>query len=264
MDYVIAAQPPPAWFWLLVVGITVVCIAVELLVIACLFWLISKLVIPHTGTFRNACRLVGYIFLLGLATFAVYFAVSLSGLFFFLSKSGPSLQFIQILNVFIWLAQVAFTFVIIMHVYEVSFWRALGFQVVYFVIVAGLVIGGAILMINSMPANVRADMKRMIAEASHGGRFTLPAPLPSRAPVASGPVVPSVAPPRLSPGEVALIEPVQIPVVINGRNAGEVTLQPGTRVKLVSVEGDLLKIQYLDTVTTIPKKSTDYHSATAP
>jgi hypothetical protein len=64
-------------------------------------------------------------------------------------------------------------------------------------------------------------------------------------------------PVRPVPSEVVLTAPVQVSVMIGGRNAGDVTLQPGVRVKLISVEGEQLKIQYMETVTTIPRQSTD-------
>ena len=78
-----------------------------------------------------------------------------------------------------------------------------------------------------------------------------PSPAPSAAPVRPRPV----------PTEVTLLEPVRISLMIGGKNAGDATLPRGARVKLISSEGDLLKIQYMETVTTIPRKSTDFPNA---
>lgn len=64
------------------------------------------------------------------------------------------------------------------------------------------------------------------------------------------------------PSEISLTTPIRIPVTINGNPSGTITLQAGTRVKLVSVRNGAVVIRYVDSVATVPLTSTDLHLPT--
>ena len=61
------------------------------------------------------------------------------------------------------------------------------------------------------------------------------------------------------PSEISLTAPIRIPVTINGNPSGTITLQAGTRVKLVSVRNGAVVIRYVDSMATVPLTSTDLH-----
>ena len=63
---------------------------------------------------------------------------------------------------------------------------------------------------------------------------------------------------RELPKEVTLTKPVQIPVVINGRYSGMSTFPAGARVRLISVKGTTLTIQYGESRTTVAAEATNF------
>lgn len=64
------------------------------------------------------------------------------------------------------------------------------------------------------------------------------------------------------PSEISLTTPIRIPVTINGKPSGTITLQAGTRVKLVSVRDGTVVIRHVDSMATVPLTSTDLHLPT--
>jgi hypothetical protein len=59
------------------------------------------------------------------------------------------------------------------------------------------------------------------------------------------------------PVEVALTEKVTWPVVIGGKERGTTELPPGTKVKLIEVLGETVKVSYTEAMKVIPTKATD-------
>ena len=57
---------------------------------------------------------------------------------------------------------------------------------------------------------------------------------------------------------MALTKAVEMPAVIEGRTAGTLTVEPGTIVKVVKVEGPNLRLRHRDSVILAPRSSTDY------
>jgi len=55
------------------------------------------------------------------------------------------------------------------------------------------------------------------------------------------------------PREVALVQPILIE-----HSSGQIVLQPGTRLRVVSVNGDKIRLRYLDTDYEIPISQTDF------
>lgn len=83
---------------------------------------------------------------------------------------------------------------------------------------------------------------------------------PNLAPGASGSTVDLTAlsaNPREWPKNVALKEPVEFPIVFNGRMAGSVRLPAGTTVSLLALRTNQMQVQYQGSTKTIPAKSTD-------
>jgi hypothetical protein len=266
-------------FWL-----TVACYWLALYVLGFLaFWLASKVITPATGTLANAGKYYLYSFLAGLVYgiqyhFAGYLLAYFAGM-----QSTEGLK-IEVALLFIvvevgWL--IVMQFAILMRVYKIGVGKAFGFFLTTCVFallifaIAGIGVmyeGERMPGIKSLKAagarleefgkKIRQQRIAALKSASPPSPQETPT-VAATTPVATAtPVVTATPPapvrPRPIPGEVTLTAPVQISVMIDGRSAGDVTLQPGAHVKLISVESDQLKIQYMDTVTTIPRKSTDF------
>jgi hypothetical protein len=69
---------------------------------------------------------------------------------------------------------------------------------------------------------------------------------------------PTPSTPASLPTSVALTTSVQIPVSIGGRPSGTVTLQPGTRLVIVSAGRDSVVVKYAGGTANILKSATDY------
>lgn len=152
---------------ILAILICVLALAIGITINVCIVWLVSKIVTPAMGTFRNAWRYFGYQFLFGLVV-VVAMVILLILAFYISNTSGPK-------------SGAFFGFLIIS---------------VVFLSIACIVIS--------------------------------------------------------------------LLITIEGANSGEVTLSPGTLVKLISVEGDQARIQYMDSVATIPLRLTDYGQTQPP
>ena len=59
------------------------------------------------------------------------------------------------------------------------------------------------------------------------------------------------------PNEVRLKESIQIPIVINGKKSGTMTLPSGSKVQPISVNGNELTIRHAGDTTVIPLSSVD-------
>jgi len=84
-------------------------------------------------------------------------------------------------------------------------------------------------------------------------------------PVDAKPTANPVRHPALSPlvpGELTVIQSVQVPVTIAGRAAGTLTIPSGTRVKLISVTGENLQIRHANNNYVIPASFTDFDPRT--
>ncbi len=257
----------------------VIIFAVSVSINICMTWLVSRIVTPSTGTFRNAIRHYWYMVLL---IFGMIAAAAILGIIIMSARghgggnaglSGIAVILgILIFAIAAWGGLIGIT----MNVYDIGILRALGFHFVSFILGMSLSIGlnlvtGTMLprqTIEARQARTEEFTRRLTALIEHKALPTpaqqSPDKTPASAPTPALTLALSPSPARLpaqprgTPSEVALTAPVQIAVMIDGRNAGDVTLQPGALVKLLSVEGDQLKIQYMDTVTTIPRKSTDF------
>jgi len=258
MDYAIAAQPMPEWAVPLVIFVALIAFGVVMLIQVCFFWLISKFVTPATGTFRNAWRYLGYRILLGIAAIAVFIAFGRVSLHYIDPKSGGFLMLVGISVIAMWVALLFFIFKILMHVYEISFLKALEFEVVMIVIGAGLAVLEMIFLPHYRPLETTAARQNQqeaihqILNALGGQKMTSALPMLTPAEAAT-----TASPPPPVRTEVTLTEPVQITVPLDGTNSGSVTLPAGTKLKYFSVQGDRVRVQYLQTVTTVPRKSTD-------
>lgn len=74
---------------------------------------------------------------------------------------------------------------------------------------------------------------------------------------AETPIFPMVSPSRSLPALVTITTPVEMPVSIRGKVSGNITLPRGTRVKLLSVGGGTVNVQFLDSTAAVPIGSTD-------
>ena len=254
-----AANPAQAGAFLLVFVVAVVVgFVVGVTVQACIVWLISKLVTPATGTFRNAWRYVGWMLVFAIGSFIFYFILGFVIVLATGTQGGVRSWFLP-LQIFSTLLAIGISIRIVMYVYEVSFLRALAFKLVIYALAFGLLFADFLLVEKLDPVRAKKLVQQW-QDIMQGKKPTFERPgdeppVPSRTPL---PVAPTPPKPLHPAGLVGLVEAVRIPVVIGGANAGEVTLNPGTVVKLISVEGDQAKIQYMDSVATIPLKSTDY------
>jgi hypothetical protein len=80
---------------------------------------------------------------------------------------------------------------------------------------------------------------------------------PSLSPTYPIRALPTPSTPKPLPLDVALTTAIQMPVSIGGTRSGTVTLQRGTRVRLVSVGRDSVVIRYLNSSATVPTTATD-------
>src|SRR5579862_1512303 len=255
MGHFIAAQQMTGPYLVgFVIGI-VLSVAFALFLVACVFWLVSKITMSDTATFRNAWRLVGCNVLLGIAMYVVT-AVAIG--------PRPVPKTASGLMVLIWIIGVIFSFMIIMYVYEASLWRALAFKLVYYVFVFGMVFLCAVLVNMVLPRETIDKWKRAMAEArqrresapSVAAESPSPSPQPGPSPGPNAPPAPAGGMARFVPSPlppaVTLTDPVQITVSLGGTNSAVVTLPRGTRLKLISKQDDQVTVQYLQSVATIP------------
>ena len=80
-------------------------------------------------------------------------------------------------------------------------------------------------------------------------------PSPSQPSPPSQPLPPPT--PKPLPREVSIVSPVEIPLMSGGKQQGAVRLPVGAKVRLLGREGDKVRVQYFQTVTTIPASSTN-------
>lgn len=60
--------------------------------------------------------------------------------------------------------------------------------------------------------------------------------------------------------EVTLTQPVQFPVLVNGKEVGSASVPAGTTLKVIEVHGDTLKVERDGVTKVIPTASTDYQA----
>jgi len=64
--------------------------------------------------------------------------------------------------------------------------------------------------------------------------------------------------PQPLPKEVSLIRPLEMEVIVGGRYAGKVTLPPGARMKLISVNGNILTVRHGESTATVDVDAMDF------
>jgi hypothetical protein len=264
MDYLIMAEAPPSWFWPVFVVAFLITLAVIIVVQAFLYWIVSKLVMPATGTFSNALRYIGYRLLLGLAMGV--FVGGLGTLLFTLigPKSSAFLPVIGVAVIVVAITAIFLIFKIIMFVYEVGFLKALEFEVVLIVIGICLWVAEIIFLPHSQSAALASQRETIerFEKTFLGNNAPVeipsPSPTPETTPGAIAPATPAPSQPPRPGAVVTLIEPVQIAVTLDGTNTGAVTLPRGSRLILVSEDGDQVRVQYLQSVAAIPRKSVEF------
>lgn len=263
MPYTIAELPMPSWAVPVVIFAVLIGLAVGVMIQVFLYWVVSIFVMPGTGNLRNAFRFLGYKLLLGITTIAVFIGFARLSLPFIDLKSSSFPLFAALLAIAAFVALIFFVFKIIMHVYEVSFLKALEFEVVLILVGVCLSVANILFLPHSKPVEMAITASRQkqrvaiqqVLQALLGKKESAATPEPESQPA---PVPTSLpATPRPMPAEIALLEPVQITLTLDGTNTGTVTLPRGTRLKLISAQGSQVRVQYLQTMTTIPRKSTD-------
>lgn len=203
------------------------------------YWLVSFLVARQAGTFGNAARF----FVFNLVLYILSCVGLVAGAFAIrvLHLGGTAL----VLLIFVWLiVLVTATFAIVSNVYEIGCLGSLTFLVC-----AGILNWGASITLDQLfgfgaRRSVEEEIERWTAVARP--TTSSPAPVPALTPA------PSIR--RTPPPQITLAEPIQIPVMIGGHAAGSATLPRGTRVEVISRDGDTLEIRYQETVTTIPAR----------
>ncbi|HWB59160.1 MAG TPA: hypothetical protein VG733_06700 [Chthoniobacteraceae bacterium] len=251
----------------ILVLVALAALAIGILVQMCIIWIVSKLVIPSTGTFRNAARYFGWQFLVSLGMLVVLGLLVVAVAFS--AKNATTIGVQAWIHLFVVFAMIwfAISLWVPMHVYEVSIWRALAFKIVLMAIGFCFTLANIQLQEKYNPAYAemrRAQEKQFKAQFDQISRLmAAPADNQSRDTVTPTPSpLPATPKPALTPArpssELALTQRVDFPVVVNGADMGSVTLPPGTRVKLISVEGGQLRVRYNNSEATIPVTSTDY------
>ena len=265
MDYAALTQKLQDIGWQKIAIVVATAIVLQLLVI----WFVSWIIARKSGTFPNALKFYFSTKFLGVALLFVMY----SGASFIRDQEFPSI--VAVSWVLLCCAGIiAGSFVIPMKIYDISFFAVLGFAIVVSIFDAGLGAGTGYLAGKvfgvKITASQRDEVLDLFKKLKEQRQALLPLPDSSASPTPASSTAestppppvrvapPPVSTPRLAPVQVTLIEPVQIPAIINGQVAGQVTLPRGVQVKLISVQGDTLRIQYMDTIATIPRKSTDY------
>ncbi|CAN5520166.1 hypothetical protein BH09VER1_BH09VER1_51480 [soil metagenome] len=129
------------------------------------------------------------------------------------------------------------------------------------VMAKGGVFHGILLLLVTIIAPVFVILAPWITTAMlHEAVRTQPAPLPSPeiVKVEAPAVVPYVPVVHPLPKEVILTEAVTIPITINGKESGSVTVSAGTKVRVVSRDGDFLLVRHGDTVKKVPLGATNF------
>lgn len=221
-------------------------------------WGASKLVTPKTGTFTNAVRQFVFILVLGLVMVivAVIITLVLVGIMHgshpqhggsFLAVMGGAFLLFVAIYIIGW-------FAITMKIYNIGAWKAFGFLLV--LIVVGSIVRLCEIPITNalLPEDVRKEREARVKQFIEVLKAAIEhKPIPASSSWQAG-ATPGALP---LPKQVKIVSAVQIPAVVDGRTAGEMTLKPGTMVKLLSTTGSKVKIQYMETVANIPRSATD-------
>jgi hypothetical protein len=225
-------------------------------------WFVSLVTTRETGSFLNALKF--YCFKIVLAIVAGI--VLLVGMSFIQPQGNVGNTIMLKLAVFAVL--IIGNFAILMKIYDCGFLTALAFLFILGVFDSGLGYEARNILGIKPGTQEMAQFRDAMTKIHEQQKVASAQPSPSALPKASTPApdsfvaLPPPPAPRPIPTSVGLIEPVRIPAIINGRLSGQVTLPRGLQVKLINVHDDTLTIQYLETVTAIPRKSTDFPADT--
>lgn len=209
-------------------------------------WLASWLLARSDATLGNAVRWYVYGLLASLVTTVVFI-----GLLFVAALLGAA----GVILLFgLWLAAlVYFAFIIPMRLYDVRLGRAFAMIVVTWVAATAASYGLSAAI--GQPFS-RARLQQAIATVPHPTLPALPGvpSLPSVAPAARST---AAAKPASAKKMVTLTRPVRIPVKLDGVTKGDVELEKGRMLEVLGVEGNRVRIKYLDWTATIPRDATD-------
>lgn len=230
------------------------------------YWGVSRIVMPRVGTLWNAVRNYCFTFAGTIIVCLGWLLVGLIGMMvLWHGRAGEMPSTPLIMGWFLlYVAAILSVLVIVtMKVYQAGVGEAVIFHVMAWVVL--MVINVTLLLVPAVRAHTplaRIDeITRGIVERAKEAEARQKEAAAHATPAGVTRVPARPTPPS---DELRLTAPVQIPVVIGGANSGEVTLSPGTVVKLISVEGDQARIQYMDSVATIPLRSTDYGQTQTP